>query len=603
VIAIQPDETFLGIDRFFADFMVRLSPHMTEEDKKHLWLASALVSFFTGKGHICADIAYLAGKPFLPEETDSTALISCPDLVTWLTSLQKAPVVGLPGETTPLILSQNHLLYLNRYWQYETMLAKNIIDRIDTPVSGINESLLKDGLNRFFPNRRPDEIDWQYLAALKALKNNFVVISGGPGTGKTYTVSKILALIAEQYIHANVEHNIALTAPTGKAAARLSAVIKDAKTKFNCSEAVKMLIPETASTTHRLLGSTFKKKEFRFNEDNLLPYDAIIVDEASMIDLPLMAKLMSATPRHARFIMLGDKEQLASVEPGAVFGDICNAGENISDSVVVLQKNYRFTSGSGIGALSKFVNEGRGEDALNLIKEGSYDDLRWHDIPSPENMMQLLEQKTLDRYSSHINAASLEEAFLHFDSFRVICALRQGPYGVTTINEIIEHLLKRRGLVKYTGRWYRGQPIMINKNDYRLRLFNGDVGILFPDNEDKGDLRAFFKSEEGQYRKILPARLSNLEPVYSITVHKSQGSEFNDIIVILPDRSSEILTRELIYTAITRAKRGIEIWGNRDVFCEAVSRRTKRQSGLKEALSAIHTTYAHSGTSLSREMP
>jgi len=136
-----------------------------------------------------------------------------------------------------------------------------------------------------------------------------------------------------------------------------------------------------------------------------------------------------------------------------------------------------------------------------------------------------------------------------------------------------------------------------------LRLFNGDVGILFPDNEDKGDLRAFFKSEEGQYRKILPARLSNLEPVYSITVHKSQGSEFNDIIVILPDRSSEILTRELIYTAITRAKRGIEIWGNRDVFCEAVSRRTKRQSGLKEALSAIHTTYAHSGTSLSREMP
>jgi len=597
VIAFQPDETFIGIDKFFADFMVRLSPQLAENDKRHLWLASALVSYFTGKGHICTDIAYLAGRPFSPDETDNAVSLICPALDTWLESLQKAPVVGKPNDITPLILSQNHLLYLNRYWQYETMLAKKIVDKINTPVSGIDERLLEEGLDRLFPDSKRDEIDWQCYAALKALKNNLVIISGGPGTGKTYTVSKILALLAEQFIHANTECNIALTAPTGKAAARLCAVIKDAKERIDCSEAVKSLIPETASTIHRLLGSTFKTKEFRFNEDNPLPYDVIIVDEASMIDLPLMAKLISATPRHARFIMLGDKDQLASVEPGAVFGDICNTNTEVSDSVVVLQKNYRFSSESGIGALSKLVNAGRGKEALDLIKQGSYINIKWQDIPPPNDMIQLLEQKTLDRYVSYIKASSVEEVFLHFEGFHIVCALRQGPYGVITINQIIEHLLKRKGLIKYTGRWYKGQPIMINKNDYKLKLFNGDVGILFPDIENNGNLRAFFKAEEGQHRKILPARLSNFEPVYALTVHKSQGSEFDDIIVVLPDRSSDILTRELIYTAITRAKKGIEIWGNKEVFCEAVSRQTIRQSGLKEALSAIHTTYVHSGTS------
>ncbi|HOT41273.1 MAG TPA: exodeoxyribonuclease V subunit alpha [Syntrophorhabdaceae bacterium] len=583
-MAERNETGFSGIHRYFADFMVSLSNNLSQDEKRYLWLASALVSYFVEKGHICIDLQGLAGTEHPIDEDDRFKSVRCPDLSLWLDALKKADVVGGPQEKRPLILTDNGRLYLNRYWQYERSFIGGIIRKLNLSTDCIDEASLDKILNRLFPNQHEKEEDMQRKAAKNAATKNFLVISGGPGTGKTFTIVKIIALLLEL---SNNKLSIALAAPTGKAAQRLKAVIKDARDKIDCPDEIKRHIPEDVLTIHRLLGASYRTRRFRFHEDNPLPYDVIIIDEASMIDLPLMSKFLSAIPIKTRLILVGDKDQLSSVEPGAVFGDICEGAEDIDSSIVILKKNYRFTEDSGIGILSELVKQGRGKDALNILKAGRYEDIIWHHIPSPDILPMVIEKSITDRYSRYIKSTDVEEAFRYFDEFHVLCALRHGPYGVIAVNELIEKDLEKKGLIKITGRWYRGKPVMITVNDYSLKLFNGDTGIVFPDRDNKDMLRVYFKTEDGGLRKVVPARIGDYETAYSITVHKSQGSEFNDIIIILPDRSSEILTRELIYTAITRAKRGIEIWGNEGVFIEAVEKRIERQSGIRDALFSI----------------
>ncbi|MCX8109651.1 MAG: exodeoxyribonuclease V subunit alpha [Syntrophorhabdaceae bacterium] len=578
------EKAFSGIHRYFADFMVSLSKGLPEDDKRYLWLASAVVSYFVEKGHICVNLKRLAGSELAIEEDNNIISVTCPDLDLWLKSLKKADVVGSPNEKRPLALTDTNRLYLNRYWQYERSFIEGLKRKLNLFPDSKDVHLLNDILNRLFLGQGEGQEDMQKKAAQNAAIRNFLVISGGPGTGKTFTIVKIIALLLELNKKAL---SIALAAPTGKAAARLKTVIKDTKGIIDCPNEVKRYIPEDVLTIHRLLGSSYRTKHFRFNEDNPLPYDVIIVDEASMIDLPLMAKFLSAIPLETKLILVGDKDQLSSVEPGAVFGDISEGATGIDNSVVILKKNYRFAGDSGIGILSELVKQGRGSDALDLLKNGRYKDIIWNDIPSPDNLSMMIENNITDRYSRYLKSTDAEEAFRYFDDFRVLCALRHGPYGVIAINELIETDLEKKGFIKVTGRWYRGKPIMITVNDYSLRLFNGDTGIVFPGRENKNALRVFFKTEDEGLRKVAPARIGDYETAYSITVHKSQGSEFNNIIVALPDRPSEILTRELIYTAITRAKRGVEIWGREDVFIEAVEKRIERQSGIRDALLSI----------------
>jgi exodeoxyribonuclease V alpha subunit len=596
---------FTPLDIHFAGLVTRLSG----KEEKNLFLAAALASHYQRQGNICFDLSLLAGKKLLEEDPDSPM---CPSLDQWMNSLELADPVGRPGDFKPLILEGTRL-YLYRYWQYEKRLIDILRDRaINNNYTAADDKLLEKGLTRLFPEIDSKETDWQKVAAFTAALRKFCVISGGPGTGKTFAVAKILALLLE--LNKSRPLRIALAAPTGKAAARMQEAINTARGGLSCSESIKAAIPLEASTIHRLLKTIPDSPYFRYHAKNPLPADVVVIDEASMVDLALLSKLAEAVPRDASLILLGDKDQLASVEAGAVLGDICDTGyehgfsqqfqtiyqritgdklavkkekreePGIRDSIVQLRKSYRFGPSSGIGDLSRAVNEGNGAHAFSLLKVAAHQDIRWQDLPRPEVLAASLRELVVRGFSEYLKENNPPESLHAFGSFRILCALREGPFGVQSLNFLVEQVLRKEGLIPRDGRWYLGRPVLVTKNDYNLRLFNGDIGITLADPEANNQLRVFFPSLDGNIRKFPPLRLPDHETVYAMTVHKSQGSEFNQVLLILPDVSARVLTRELIYTAITRAKEKVEVWGKEEIFRLAISRRIERTSGLREAL-------------------
>ncbi|MCP4575603.1 MAG: exodeoxyribonuclease V subunit alpha [Deltaproteobacteria bacterium] len=596
-----------SLDIHFAGFITGLAG----KDDPALFLAAALVSSYKALGHICLDLSCEEGKPLLKGE-DAAERVVCPELGEWQSKLEKSSVVGRPGQYKPLILDDRSRLYLYRYWEYQEKLSGFLKNRVHDHKPDIDIPLLKKGLARLFPGEAAKGVDWQKVAAFSALTNRFCVISGGPGTGKTTTVAKIIALILEQAGTRRVR--ISLAAPTGKAASRLQEAVKSAKNKLTCSEQIKEIIPSEASTIHRLLGSIPDSPYFRHNAQNTLPVDVVIVDEASMVDMALMSKLVQALAQGARLILLGDKDQLASVEAGAVLGDICDSGNphgfserfssdlkeitgyvsdipperdhvsGIRDCIVQLRKSYRFGSDSGIGAASRAVNTGDNGILIKLLKDDGYADIKWKDLPRPDTLPRAVRDTVIKGFEDYLKAGDPWEAFNRFERFRILCALRKGPYGVSALNLLAEQSLAGANLIDPSKTWYSGRPVLITRNDYNLRLFNGDVGIVLPDPEANNDLRVFFPAVDGALRRLHPLRLPEHETVYAMTVHKSQGSEFDKVLLILPDKDYPVLTRELIYTGITRAREGIEIWSAEDVFRTAVLRRTERTSGLRDAL-------------------
>ena len=598
---------FSEIDIHFARLMTRLSGQEFPE----LFLAAALVSRATSEGNICLDLPSVEGKPLMRCDSE-TDCFPCPNLWEWRAILGSTGVVGKPGEYRPLILDDRSRLYLYRYWHYEKTLADDIRDRASKEIEDIDTPLLRAGLSRLFPGVQVKETDWQKVASFASVMKRFCVISGGPGTGKSTLIAKILSLILEQARGNDVR--IALATPTGKAATRLQEAIKKGKEMLAVEDRIKETILTEASTIHRLLGSIPGSPYFSHNSENPLPVDIVVIDEASMVDLALMSKLAQAVPSEARLILLGDKNQLASVEAGAVLGDICDTGyihgfsnqcskrfyevtgeqiniepkvsdaPDIRDCVVQLSKNYRFGANSGIGAVSRAINEGDANLALNLLKSGEYNDIKWNPLPSPSVLPRVLRQNALEGYKSYLEASEPVEIFHLFEQFRLLCALRRGPFGVTALNLDVEKILQEENLIAPQNRWYRGRPVIITKNDYNLGLFNGDIGIILPDPASNENLRAFFLSPDGSLRRFLPIRLPEHETVYAMTVHKSQGSEFDKVLLILPEEQSPVLTRELIYTGITRAKRSIEVWCKESVFLEGVNQRIERASGLRDAL-------------------
>ena len=600
------------LDIHFANFISELSKIQT-------WtvsLAAALVSNATRQGHICLDLAMIEERQLLDRDGDNGPII-CPNKDVWIRDIRRSQVVGRPGERVPLILDNRSRLYLYRYWDYQQRLADLVEQRVHTNPS-VDMAILKAGLDRLFPQASGeqvqdgvDDVDWQKIAASVALMRQFCIISGGPGTGKTTTVAKILALMLEQPEASQLK--IALTAPTGKAAARLQAAMKESKGAIDCAENIETNIPTEASTIHRLLGGISGSPYFRHNEENLLSVDVLVVDEASMVDLALMSKLIQAVPTTARLILLGDKDQLASVEAGAVLGDMCGAGSlygfskpfcgivseasgyeieknhdkaarsGIWDSVVTLKKNFRFGQTSGIGVLSRTINAGDDDSALTLLTQNTYQDLRWQVLPDFRFFRESVQRRILKRFEGYLKAPSVEEAFVLFDQFRVLCALREGPYGVVNLNVLIQDILGSSGLVEPHAPWYHGRPVLINRNDYNLKLFNGDVGIAWYD-EKTDELMVFFLATDGALRKFHPVRLPEHETAFAMTVHKSQGSEFHEVLLVLPDKDYPVLTRELLYTGITRARGFVEIWGTEPILRVAISRRIERMSGLYDAL-------------------
>jgi exodeoxyribonuclease V alpha subunit len=605
--ALINDNHFSEIDRHFARFMLRLSGSSDD----HLMLAALLVSCRTNCGDICVDIPAIAGKTMADAFDDTENHMLLPPEHDWIAHLRKSRVVGYAGEFKPLILDDKGRLYLYRYWEYEQSLAESIKERLAIHNALPPAELLRQQLDRLFPRSTDAETDWQRVSACAAVRRKFCIISGGPGTGKTYASARILVLLIEQMLNAGSVPAVALSAPTGKAAARLRDIIKKAKETLACSKTAAAALPDEAYTIHRLLGPVPGTPYFKYNALQRLPYDIVVVDESSMADLSLMAKLFQAVSVQTHLILLGDRDQLASVEAGAVLGDICDTGTEhcyspgfahmtleyggeevpseavehpMADSLVVLRKNYRFGTDSGIGALSQAIRQGNAGYALLQLRNTGNEDIVFRDRLTSEAFESALRNQVRSGYAPYLRAQNPDEALRMFSGFTILCAMRMGSYGVNSINRTVERLLKEEGLIHPLSRWYQGRPVMVVRNDYTVNLFNGDVGIIWSQESGDAGHRVFFSARDGGLRSVLPVKLPEHETVYAMTVHKCQGSEFDRILVILPDRVNPVLTRELLYTAVSRARKRIEIWGTEKIIRYMINNPVRRTSGLRDAL-------------------
>lgn len=589
-----------GVDYQFARRMADLA---SDDDPRPLLLAAALVSHRVGEGDVCLDLGACASYPLFTAE-GLAGRITPPPAEDWAAALRSSAAVGGPGERAPLILDGRGRLYLGRYWHFERVLAEALAARAGTWVRGVDRDLLRRGLDRLFPPT--DETDWQRVAAALAVLRPFAVISGGPGTGKTRTVTSILALLLDQA--GATPLRIALAAPTGKAAARLTESIRQAKTRLPLGPEILEAIPEEALTLHRLLGFRPGRANPRHGPKDPLHLDLLVVDEASMVDLPLMSRLLQALPPRARLILLGDKDQLASVEAGMVLGDICGRGAPIryspelcqvlgevagvelepvreprpaiADHILVLQRSWRFSPASGIGALARAVNQGDAEAAAAVLDDPAQGDVNRED-PAPEVLARLVADELVTAHRAVLAAADPAEALAVFGRLRVLCAVREGPFGVVALNRRIEQALVQAGVIARAGEVYAGRPVMVTVNEHAQRLYNGDLGLILPDPDAGGALRVFFETAEG-CRRLLPSRLPPHETVYAMTVHKSQGSEHDRVILVLPKAESRVLTRELLYTGVTRARSSVTLVASAERLVEAVARPVQRATGLYE---------------------
>ena len=559
-------------------------------------LATAVTALATGlaEGNVCIDTG--------SDEAVRSVLPALKKLRT---------VVGAPGDFTPLILDGTRL-YLGRYWHYERTVAL-ALRRLAVPVVPVPAAKeLRRHLTSLFPG---DELkSEQAFAALGAAVRNFAVVSGGPGTGKTTTVSRVLAL--RLLLRAkDAPYAIRLAAPTGKAADRMREAIVGAKRALHCDPDVVQRIPEESSTIHRLLGIRDASGRPLHHAGNPIAADLVVVDEASMIDLSLMARLVDALRPGAGLLLLGDRDQLDAVQPGSVFGELCGeasysndlmslaadvfgqrsgaAGRasGLTDSLYLLTKSYRFREDAGIGSLARAVNAGDENCAIAILRGDTTGELRWNDDPAAEASMFPADAvgRWLKPYFAAVRSGGSEAVCLQlFSSFRLLTPVREGPGSVQTLNEQVEHWLRREGSVSGDREWYPGKPVMVTANNYTLGLYNGDVGIALTD--DRGNLRVVFPGSGGTFRSYAPARLPAHDTAYATTVHKSQGSEFDEVLLLIPDAESPVVTRNLLYTAVTRARRRCTIWASEEAVRAGTVRKPLKQSGLASRLSEPEDT-------------
>ncbi|MGM0913342.1 MAG: exodeoxyribonuclease V subunit alpha [Pseudomonadota bacterium] len=684
-----------ALDRAFAAFLAREVPDASAP----LLLAAALASHQLGRGHVCLDLAQTLAEPdlalSLPPEGDSledppprpSALLGELSLTDWQAALAHPLIVGDGPGSTPLVLDATRL-YLRRYWHHERSIRQHIAARLESDAADRDPTTLAAALAALFPSSQ--SLDWQKAACALAARSPFAVITGGPGTGKTTTVVKLLALLQTLALGGGQRAlRIRLGAPTGKAAARLNESIAGQVSGLDLTALAPLLvgaeddtarlrqaIPTQVTTLHRLLGSRPDTRHFRHNARNPLPLDVLVVDEASMVDVEMMAALLDALPPRARLVLLGDKDQLASVEAGSVLGDLCAQAEGghytpetaewltgatgqalpeemldaegmaLDQAIAMLRVSHRFDAESGIGRLAGAVNhDAPGREKRVAIREvlgHGYADLSHlrletdHDrglerlvvsgyaagfpdrgksagegrvmngqpLPPPVGYRHYLEvmesaaphastdgevdREALDDWARAVLAAH--------GQFQLLCALRRGPWGVEGLNERIRAALEKEGLIDSGDGhrlWYPGRPVLVTRNDYGLGLMNGDIGITLalPDTAAPSEgtahrgpaLRVAFPAGDGsgQIKWVLPSRLQAVETVYAMTVHKSQGSEFTHTALLLPDAPNPILTRELVYTGITRARHWLTlVETGRGQLLDAVERRVMRVSGL-----------------------
>jgi len=619
-----------------------------------LLLAAALAAHLEGRGHSALPLAELAAgtDALLGWPLEGGAALR----QTWAEHMagseggepppawQSQRVLEIDSEdnagASPLVLCRG-LLYLRRYWRYESRVAVQINARVgqatepgEAAATATDKATARRLLDELFATAGP-EIDWQKIACALALRSHFTIITGGPGTGKTYTAARLLVLL--QGLHAGAQPlRVALAAPTGKAAARLRQSIQKALHELRDSIGESVGIGDWADelaparTLHALLGTLPGTRRFRHDATNPLDVDLLIVDEASMVHLEMMAQLLEALPAGARLVLLGDRDQLASVEAGAVLGDLCEGnashgdahgygpetaawigdvsgqtlppptvgqGAGLTQQTVVLRKSRRFDG--PIGQLALAINAGNAASAVEMLQSRADGPIAMRLAASagavlpvaidgrdgaPGGYRAYLEQLS-QRPASGETFDDWAKAVLRvFDSFRVLTAVRDGPWGVAGLNAAIERALAEAGLLQRRGDWYEGRPVIVTRNDASLGVFNGDVGVVLRGSTDDSALRCFFLDGD-ELRSVSVGRLADVETAFAMTVHKSQGSEFAHVLMVLPDEDVPVLTRELIYTGITRASAAFTLMGkSAEQLNLATHRLTRRVSGLRQLL-------------------
>ncbi|GGA14166.1 exodeoxyribonuclease V subunit alpha [Dyella caseinilytica] len=633
------------LDLAFAQFLSERDP---QADSRLLLLA-ALTSRLLGDGHPCLDLNAL--EALAAEHTWPSHWL---DLLADI-SLSESPLLarsdGMPANA-PLVLDR-HRLYLRRYWRYECDVAQEILARLSS--RPVDEERLQTELQHLFPTLRASHIEWPRVACALSLRGGFSVMTGGPGTGKTTTVVRLLGLLQTlQWRQQAAPLRIRLAAPTGKAAARLNASIARQIAQLDVDESVRKAIPQQVETLHRLLGARPDSRRYTHDRRRPLHLDVLVIDEASMIDLEMMAAVLEALPSHAQLILLGDKDQLSSVEAGSVLGDLCRRAETghytpavadwlrkisgddieafvrndaqaLDQHIAMLRHSHRFGATSGIGRLAAAVNAGHIEEVHALLASRS-GDIAWLSTDAERTPLATIAMDgDTDRFDLDASGAtpqgfrfylqrlrelrpgSSEDVVAHqawahnvleaFNHFQLLCAVRQGPAGTERLNREIASSLHAAGWTESDRGWYEGRPVMMIRNDYSLGLMNGDVGITLRMPGSDGVVRLYVafpvtrapqatsgQEESAHVRCVLPSRLGDVETVYAMTVHKSQGSEFEHTALVLPEEESLILTRELLYTGITRARRWLTLVGTPGSIEQALAQRTRRYSGLTERL-------------------
>jgi exodeoxyribonuclease V alpha subunit len=668
-----------ALDRAFAAFLAQ-----NDHDADNLALLGAVfASHQLGRGHACVDLRAVLGEPDsalgLPSDAarwrhgsaasiTPASLLQGVSLKQWTEALDTAIFTGAGDGSSPLVRVGDRL-YLRRYWRYEQSVRAAIDHRVTTPsFAAVEEArpAFQRALDALFPGQAPAQTDWQKAACALVAKQGFGIITGGPGTGKTTTVVRLLAVLQQVAMSSGTvarRLRIRLAAPTGKAAARLSESIAGAVAGLQLdglpdAQALRDAIPTGVTTVHRLLGSRPDTRHFRHDARHPLPVDVLVLDEASMLDLEMMAAVFAALPPGAQLILLGDKDQLASVEAGAVLGDLCQradsghylpstaqwltavAGQSLDaallddkglaldQAVAKLRVSHRFDAASGIGRLADAANRGD-VGAVHTALSSGYADLSFHRQGDDATLRHLAiegapqgfpaagttertgvqppvgyrpylrvvreQRPNADAPQAAFDAWALQVLRSHGD-FQLLCAVRAGPLGVEALNVRIANLLRAEGLLDASpAHWYAGRPVMITRNDHGLGLMNGDVGITLPvplgvatGGTPAWALRVAFRApdREGGVHWVMPSRLTDVETVFAMTVHKSQGSEFTHAALMLPPQPSRVLTRELVYTGVTRARHWFTLLAPGRILDAAIAQRVERTSGLNASTTA-----------------
>ncbi len=566
---------------------VRTLLYLQPNANETVLIVAALCANYQLNGNLCFDLQMPNDNPgalrlmeMLPDGKSNSKAV--------LEALEQSELVGKPGEIKPMILEDNRV-YLQKYWKYETELAGWITERVSREINDIGEDESKFVESLFRP--LPDgEVDWQKAAVYMALVKDFLIISGGPGTGKTFTVSKIIECLLK-----NDENlKLALAAPTGKAAQRLSESL--------ATGAHKEL---EAKTLHRLLGAQMDGT-FRYGVGKKLPYDVILIDEASMLDIRLWIQLIRAIKDDTKLILLGDKDQLSSVEAGAILGDICFNAKNrfspklveflnnnnipiktentesiaLDDSIVLLTKSHRFRGDSDLKMLADAVNDGNADLAIKLLEDEMLKDVQFIES-DPAVLDSIIQKYSVDTYLRNKDLP-IEKRFNGYSDSQILCVINRGQFGIENINLRAEQKIKKSLKASYNTDWYDGRYIIFTSNNRQLGVQNGETGIYAAENGDNYRLYVEGKTD----RQISAGRVQEFRPAYAITVHKSQGSEYKNVAIILTDFENPVLSKELLYTAITRAREKVAIIATKEILRYTISRKIIRNSGLAKKLGA-----------------